>query len=184
MKKLFIAAMMCLMGVIAQAQVITSETINAHYLSAIKGSQRSFAYNAENDDDGNITTKYVYKKRVQNNGDLLLEPVCSYHYEYAPDGVLTSRTMYLWTIDGWECVRKLDFTLIADLYTVECSRWNEETGTFDEPVEKISYTLHPDSSVHEVCRYLREQKGSPFQLSWHFSVSSDDAFLDDFLTER
>lgn len=184
MKKLFIAAMMCLTTLFVQAQVITSETINAHYLSAIKGSQKLFAYNAESDDDGNITTMYVYKKRVQNNGDLSLEPVCSYHYEYAPDGELTSRTMYLWTIDRWECARKLEFMLIADLYVVEYSRWNEETGTFDEPVEKISYTLNPDSSVHEVCHYLREQKGSPYQLACHFSVSDDDAFLDDFLTER
>lgn len=150
MKKLFIAAMMCLMGVIAQAQVITSETINNLYLSSIVESGNKFAYNAESDDDNNITTMYVYRKIAQPKGEVSLEPVCRYQYEYAADGLLKSRTKCEWKNGEWQCTGRLDYTLMADLYTVEYSRWNAKTGTFDEAVDKMSYTLYADSSELQV----------------------------------
>ncbi len=184
MKKLFIAAMMCLMGVIAQAQVITSDVINALYGSATTNSESRFAYNADFDDQDNIVRMYVYNRSELDNGDVVLKPACQYEYDYGGDGVLQSRTKYVWDEVEWQCAERLVFSLIADLYSVEYSRWNQEAGAFDEAVEKMSYTLHPDSSVHEVCRYLREQKGSPYQLSWHVSVTDHDSFFDDFLTER
>ena len=176
MKKLALSAMMCLVAMTTTAQVITSEIVNNAYLSAASASDSKFAYNVECDDNDYITTMNVFNKTVRQNGDIDLKPSCRYEYDYAADGMLLSRTMYAWQNEGWQCVGQLHYILAGDLYTVEYSRWNQKTASFDAANEMMTYTLAPDNTAYNVSCYHRNHNAKSYQLAWQVSVTSQPSF--------
>ena len=176
MKTLALSAMMCLAAMTSTAQVITADIVNISYQSVATASDSKFAYNVECDDNDYITTMKVFNKTVLQNGDIELKPSCRYEYDYASDGMLLSRTKYVWQKEGWQCVGQLQFTLSDDLYTVEYSRWNQNTTSFDPASEMMTYTLMPDSSTSNVCFYQRSLNGDSYKLSWQVSVTGQPSF--------
>ena len=176
MKTLALSAMMCLVAMTSTAQVINSEIVNNAYQSVATASDSKFAYNVECDDNDYITTMNVFNKTVLQNGDIELKPSCRYEYDYAADGMLLSRTKYVWQNEGWQCVGQLQFSLTDDLYTVEYSRWNQKTASFDAANEMMTYTLLPDSSTSNVCFYQRSLNGDSYKLSWQVSVTEQPSF--------
>lgn len=176
MKKLALSAMMCLVAMTTTAQVITSEIVNSAYLSVATANDSKFAYNVECDDNDCITTMNVFNKTVRQNGDIDLKPSCRYEYDYAADGMLLRRTMYVWQNVGWQCVGQLHYMLTDNLYCVEYSRWNQNTTSFDPSSEMMTYTLQPDNSTSNVCFYQRPQNGNSYQLSWQVSVTAQASF--------
>ncbi|MBO6057855.1 MAG: DUF3836 domain-containing protein [Bacteroidales bacterium] len=180
MKTLVLSAMMCLAAMTSTAQVITSDIVNISYLSVATSSDGQYAYNVECNDNDYITTMYVYKKNVRMNGDIDLKPSCRYQYEYAADGMLLSRTTYVWYNNGWQCTGRLSYSLNDDLYCVEFSRWNPKTANFDKASEMMTYTLEPDYTAYNVSWFLRNHRGDSYKLSWQVSVSgqsSGDPYL-------
>ncbi len=184
MKKLVICSMMCLATMATKAQVMTSATINKVYEQSIVESGKKFAYNADRDEAGNITTMYVYKKKNMRRGDVSLEPVCRYEYDYAVDGMLNSRITSVWNDGEWHLLGRYDFNLMADMYSVEYSRWNATSGDFDKAVEKMTYTLLPDDSVNHISCYQRDDEGKPYQLAWEVEVTELPFYMNGFLTQR
>ncbi len=180
MKKLALSAMMCLVAMTTTAQVITSEIVNNAYLSVATASDSKFAYNVECDDNNCITTMNVFSKTVRQNGDVDLKPSCRYEYDYAADGMLLSRTKYVWQKEGWQCVGQLQFSLTDDLYTVEYSRWNQNTASFDSASEMMTYTLMPDNTAFNVSYYHRNHNAKSYRLAWQVSVTGQST-LDSFL---
>ena len=176
MKKLALSAMMCLVAMTTTAQVITSEIVNNAYLSAASASDSKFAYNVEFDDNDYITTMNVFNKTVLQNGDVDLKPSCRYEYDYAADGMLLSRTIYAWQNEGWQCVGQLHYILAGDLYTVEYSRWNQKTASFDPANEMMTYTLLPDNTAYNVSCYHRNHNAKSYQLAWQVSVTGQSSF--------
>ena len=176
MKTLALSAMMCLAAMTSTAQVINSEMVNNAYQSVATASDSKFAYNVECDDNDYITTMNVFNKTVLQNGDIELKPSCRYEYDYASDGMLLSRTKYVWQNEGWQCVGQLHYILAGDLYTLEYNRWNQKTASFDAANEMMTYTLLPDSSTSNVCFYQRPQNGNSYQLSWQVSVTAQPSF--------
>ena len=176
MKKLALSAMMCLVAMTTTAQVITSEIVNNAYLSAASASDSKFAYNVECDDNDYITTMNVFNKTVRQNGDIDLKPSCRYEYDYASDGMLLSRTKYVWQNEGWQCVGQLHYILAGDLYTVEYSRWNQNTTSFDTASEMMTYTLMPDNTAYNVSCYHRNHNAKSYQLAWQVSVTGQPSF--------
>ena len=183
MKTLALSAMMCLMAMTSTAQVITSEIVGNAYQSVATASGSKFAYNMECDDDDCITTMNVFDKRVRQGGDVELKPSCRYEYEYAADGMLQYRTMYAWHDEAWQCIGQLRYSLVGDLYTVEYSRWNQKTASFDPASEMMAYTLLPDQSTREVCFYQRPLNADSYELTWQVSVSGQPSF-DPYLLAR
>ena len=175
--------MMCLVAMTTTAQVITSEIVNDAYLSVATANDSKFAYNVECDDNDCITTMKVFNKTVRQNGDVDLKPSCRYEYDYAADGMLLSRTMYVWQSEGWQCVGQLRYALVGDLYTVEYSRWNQKTAGFDPASEMMAYTLLPDQLTREVCFYQRPLNADSYELTWQVSVSGQTSF-DPYLLAR
>ena len=171
MKTLALSAMMCLAAMTSTAQVINSEIVNNAYQSVATASD-----SVECDDNDYITTMNVFNKTVLQNGDIELKPSCRYEYDYASDGMLLSRTKYVWQNEGWQCVGQLHYMLAGDLYTVEYSRWNQKTASFDAANEMMTYTLLPDSSTSNVCFYQRSLNGDSYKLSWQVSVTGQPSF--------
>ncbi len=180
MKKLALSAMMCLVAMTTNAQVITSEIVNNAYQSVATASDSKFAYNVECDDNNYITTMNVFNKTVLQNGDIELKPSCRYEYDYAADGMLLSRTKYVWQNEGWQCVGQLQFTLTDDLYTVEYSRWNQNTTSFDPASEMMTYTLMPDNTAFNVSYSHRNHNAKSYRLAWQVSVTGQST-LDSYL---
>ena len=176
MKTLALSAMMCLAAMTSTAQVITSDIVNNAYLSVATASDGKFAYNVECDENDYITTMNVFNKTVLQNGDIELKPSCRYEYDYASDGMLLSRTKYVWQNEGWQCVGQLHYILAGDLYTLEYNRWNQKTASFDAANEMMTYTLLPDSSTSNVCFYQRSLNGDSYKLSWQVSVTGQPSF--------
>lgn len=176
MKTLALSAMMCLVAMTSTAQVINSEIVNNAYQSVATASDSKFAYNVECDDNDYITTMNVFNKTVLQNGDIELKPSCRYEYDYAADGMLLSRTKYVWQKEGWQCVGQLQFTLTDDLYTVEYSRWNQNTTSFDTASEMMTYTLMPDNTAYNVSCYHRNHNAKSYQLAWQVSVTGQSSF--------
>ena len=180
MKTLALSAMMCLAAMTSTAQVINSEIVNNAYQSVATASDSKFAYNVECDDNDYITTMNVFNKTVRKNGDVDLKPSCRYEYDYAADGMLLSRTKYVWQKEGWLCVGQLQFSLTDDLYTVEYSRWNQNTTSFDPASEMMTYTLMPDNTAYNVSYYHRIHNAKSYRLAWQVSVTGQST-LDSFL---
>ena len=176
MKTLALSAMMCLAAMTSTAQVITSDIVNNAYLSVATASDGKFAYNVECDENDYITTMNVFNKTVLQNGDIELKPSCRYEYDYASDGMLLSRTMYVWKNEGWQCVGQLQYSLTDDLYTVEYSRWNQNTTRFDPASEMMTYTLMPDNTAYNVSCYHRNHNAKSYQLAWQVSVTGQPSF--------
>ena len=145
MKKIIFAIIIAIASALsAHAQVLTSETINNVYEKMTHQSKSDFVFNAEWTDK-DITTMYIYKKSTDINGVLTLKPHLKYEYSYAEDGTLISRVAYRWTDNQnlWVCTGRHEYTLFADTYYAEYSRYNHTTNSFDEPVDKMVYILNP-----------------------------------------
>ena len=165
MKKFVFATLMCVAAMSAKAQVLTSKTVNNAFETMIHSSKSNFAYNVEmNGND--IATMYVYKVNTTGNDLETLKQHMKYDYTYAADGTLTSKVIYVWNnkLNNWTRAARYDYTLDLDTYTVEYSRYNHKTDSFDQPVDKIVYSLIPFDNVNNVTSYHREGSSSQFQL--------------------
>ena len=167
---------MCLMALASEAQVITSASVKKVYEEVSADASNGFVYNAEYDDNGCIIAQNVYRNVPRGKGDLNLIPILRYHYAYHADGTLASRTKFEWRGGEWRCYGKLDYTLNDGRYTVEYSRWNQKTASFDAANEMMTYTLLPDSSTSNVCFYQRSLNGDSYKLSWQVSVTGQPSF--------
>lgn len=163
MKKLVFAIMMCVTAMGANAQVLTSETVNNVYENVTNQTDGDFAFNAEMTGK-DITTMYVYKKDNSRKGMTLLKPYMKYDYTYAADGTLTSRVAYRWNEGNWAYAARYDYNLDGGKYTAEYSLFNPVANRFDEPLEKMVYTMMPDDSVNYVSCYHRNNYSSRYQL--------------------
>lgn len=136
MKKIVFATLLCIAAMSANAQVITSKTVNNVYESAIQKPKSNFVYNAMRTGK-EIVTMYIYRKIHHGNNVETLKPHRKYDYTYAPDGTVTSRTTYRWTDSksAWTCIGRYDYTLTGDEYTTAFSRYNPATESFDQPVD-------------------------------------------------
>lgn len=163
MKKLVFAIMMCVTAMGANAQVLTSETVNNVYENVTNQTDGDFAFNAEMTGK-DITTMYVYKKDNSRKGMTLLKPYMKYDYTYAADGTLTSRVAYRWNEGNWAYAARYDYILDGGKYTADYSLFNPVANRFDEPLEKMVYTMMPDDSVNYVSCYHRNNYSSRYQL--------------------
>ena len=163
MKKLAFAILMCVAAMSAKAQVLTSKTVNNVYETVTNQTEGNFAFNAER--TGNdITTMYVYQKATNSKGDITLTPHLKYEYDYALDGTLKNRVAYRWNDShrDWECTARYDYTLTDNNYFAEFSRYNQKANRFDQPLDRMVYTLK-DSINHVIC-YHRDRPSASFQL--------------------
>ena len=163
MKKLFFATMMCIAAMSAKAQVLTSETVKNVYENVSTKADSKFAYNADYTGQ-DITTMYVYRMRGGHRDLLTLTPLMKHEYTYAADGKLTSKVTYRWDdcMNIWKNTARYDYSLVNDKYSVEYSRYNPTTKCFDQPVDKMVYSLLPYNN--NVSSYHRENPSSQFQL--------------------
>ena len=164
MKKIVFATLMCVAAMSAKAQVLTSETVNHIYEVVSNQTNSDFVYNAEK--KGNdITTMYVYKI-CKDHGMMSLKPHVKYAYSYAADGTLTSRVVSRWieSQNDWICTARYDFSLADGKYCAAYSHYNHAASRFDEPVEKMVYSLMSDGIVNLVSYYLRNHPSSHFEL--------------------
>ena len=162
MKKLAFAILMCVAAMSAKAQVLTSKTVNNVYETVSNQTEGNFVYNAER--NGNdITTMYVYQK-AGSKSNVSLTPHMKYEYQYTTDGTLASRVSYRWIDDEWKCMGRHDYNLVFGKYIAEYSRYNNTLGTFDQPIDKMVYSLMPDDSVNYVSNYHRDRPTSDFRL--------------------
>ena len=182
MKKLVFATILCLTAMAAQAQIITKDIVAKLYEDAVTNEQSEFAYNAEYEGDA-ISTLYVYNK-VGRKKNLELRPVFMYQYNYDADGLLLCRTKYGWNrrTGDWQCLGRLDFSYVADSYNVEYSRWNVKLAQFDDPVDKMTYTMLPNASVNHVYCYHRDRAADDFRLCSQIAVDVLPFFPDNYLT--
>lgn len=165
MKKLVFSILMCVAAMSAKAQVLTFEIVNNIYEAVSNQSDGDFFFNADKN-GRDITTMYVFKKVCNTKGIVTLMPHRKYDYTYATDGTLTSRIVYHWSesMNNWTSAARYDFTLVNGKYNTEYSRYNPLAQAFDQPVEKMVYTLLSDDSTDYVCCYHRNCPSSPFQL--------------------
>ena len=181
MKKLFFASLACLMALTAQAQVMTSATIDKVYKDAALSNAGEFAYNVERQKDGAISAMYVYR---QESSRLL--PAYRYEYAYDEQGNLTSRVSYCWVeaLHDWACTGRLDYSLQSDSYTVEYSRWNARTTRFDRACDRMTYSLLTEDSINHVCCYHRDRGTAPFELVSESRVTVLPFYQDGLLTQQ
>ena len=172
MKQLVLAALMCLAAMSAKAQVLTSETVkNVHNELASKA-KSDYVYNVDYTDN-DITTMYVYKKDYADKDILLLKPYLKYDYTYASDGTLTNKVTYHWDSikNCWTCATCHDYAVTTDgKYIVEYSRYNPDTDRFDQPSDRMVYSLIPYNGINSVSSYHREDPMSQFQLVGEMQV--------------
>jgi hypothetical protein len=178
MKNVVFAIMMCVVAMSTKAQVITSKIVNNVYETVCNQTDGDFAFNAEM--TGNdITTMFVYKIVRGNKGMETLKPFLKYDYSYTADGTLTSRVASRW-MDGqneWTYVLRYDYTLDNDKYLVEYSRYNHAANRFEQPVDKMVYSLVLDDCVNYVSCYHRDSPTSLFQLVSEMPVTGQPALL-------
>ncbi len=179
-----ISSMMCLMALTSNAQVMTSATVDKVYNTVSQTPDAEFVYNADRDADGNIAEMVVYQEQPQRKGSFTMKPVHRYQYTYAADGMLTSRTKYVWHKNQWQCAGRHNYSLDGGCYTATYSRWNKKKAQFDMPVGQITYTLLPDASVAHVVCYTRQRSKTDMQLEWQASVESHTMNMDHYLTQK
>ena len=182
MKKFMISSMMCLMALTSNAQVMTSATVDKIFDTVSQANDAEFVYNVDRDADGKIATMVVYQEQPQRKGNFTLKPIYRYQYNYAADGMLTSRTKYVWRKNQWQCAGRHSYSLDAGFYTATYSRWNKKKADFDEPVGKITYTLMPDESIASVACYTRQRSKTDLQLEWQAPVEKRTLYTDHYLT--
>lgn len=184
MKKFMISSMMCLMALTSNAQVMTSASVDKVFDTVSQANDAEFVYNADRDADGRIATMVVYQEQRLRKGNFTLKPIYRYQYTYATDGMLISRTKYVWHKQQWQCAGRHNYSLDAEFYTATYSRWNKKKADFDEPVGKITYTLQPDESVASVACYSRQHNKADMQLEWQAPVESYTMNMDYYLTQK
>ena len=175
--------MMCLTALTTEAQVITRETINSVYESAAANDNGNFVYNAEYQDDA-IATLYVYRKHTDRSGRLTLSPAVMHQYDYDREGRLLSRTTMQWRNGQWHPDRRLDYQLAIGAYTVTCSHWNNVTATFDQPCDKMTYTMLTDTMVNDIFSYHRERPTDSFELTSQVVVDTLPFYMDLLLAQN
>ena len=178
MKKLVFATLMCVAAMSAKAQVLTSKTVNNVYEEMTNKSKSEFAFNAER--TGNdITAMYVYKQVKGAKGDVTLKPHRKYEYTYAPDGTVASKVTYIWNEEesAWNCAGRHDFTLTYSTYRAEYSRFNDMKKDFDQPLDRMVYSLIPGDSVNYVSCYHRNSPKAQMQLVSETAVTGTSNFL-------
>ena len=183
MQKLVFSMMMCLVAMMAQAQVLNKQTVSNAYNNAVHQNECEFAYNADYDGDA-ITTLYVYQKKQGRRGTLTLTPTYQYQFVYDADGLLLSRTTLRWHEGEWHRAGRLDYTTDQATYSVEYSRWNPRRRQFDSHVEKMTYTLVGDSAVDNVCCYQRINGKGDYQLQWQTFVIGMPMADENYLTKK
>ncbi len=163
MKKLVFATMMCIAAMSAKAQVLTSETVKNVYEVVTNSSDSKFVFNADFTGQ-DITTMYVYRMNVDCRDMLTLKPHMKYDYTYAADGKVTSKVTYHWDdcMNSWNSTARHDYALADGKYIVEYSRYNPVEKCFDQPVDKMVYSLSPYDN--NVSSYHRNDSSSQFQL--------------------
>lgn len=177
MKKLVLTTMMCLATLATQAQVLTSQIISDIYEQLITGDDEGFVYNADRDStDGRIATLYVYRR----TGDALT-PLYQYRYDYDACGCLLARTTFTWRRGDWRPAGRLGYSLLADSYSVEYSRWNRRLADFDQPVDKMTYMLHAGGQPGYVYGYHRRHAGEPYELKMQVVLVDEVPFGHDHL---
>ena len=169
--------MMCLTALTTEAQVITRETINSVYESAVANEDGEFVYDADFQ-DGAITTLYVYRKHTNRRGDMTLQPAVKHQYDYDNEGRLLCRTTMQWHEGQWLPERRLDYQFTPGAYTVSCSLWNSTTTSFDQPCDKMTYTLLTDTTVNNIFSYHRERPTDTFQLTGMMVVDTQPFYMD------
>lgn len=165
MKKIVFATLMCVAAMSAKAQILTSETVKHVYEEVSNQSNSDFVYNVDREDN-NINTMYVFKKINKGNEVVGMKPHLKYEYSYAADGTLTSRIAYSWmdSQNKWACASRKSYTLDNNKYQVEYSRYNHKTNSFDEPVEKMIYSLLPNDDINLISCYQRTKPTALFEL--------------------
>ena len=167
---------MCVAAMSAKAQVLTSETVNNVYEEVSNKDKSDFVFNAER--TGNdITTMYVYKKDYYKDM-VTLKPQKKYEYTYASDGTLTSKTTYCYTDNQtWECDSRYDYILSGNKYYTEYSRFNKKSNSFDQPTEKMIYSLMPDKNISNVSCYHRDRNSDAYQMVNNVVVNSQSMLI-------
>jgi len=181
---MMISAVLCLVALASEAQVITSATVSNVYTMLTCDTGSEFAFNAESNDAGDIVAMEVYRKRPLRKGGVVLDPVCRYQYVYAATGLLSSRVKHVWHGGEWQLMGKHDYRLADGLYTVEYSRWSSKKDAYDQPLGMMTYSLLPDESVTTVACYRRHHKDQPMELEWQAVVESQFASPDYDLTKE
>ena len=166
MKKLAILSLMCLTSILMQAQVLTSKTISSIYDKVTTDGDPAFAYNADFAADGTIEAMYVYQRRKD-----ILKPLYQYQYTYTDEGLLQSRTTLCWRNGQWRTVYKLDYSLLADSYTVDYSRYSRRAHSFEAPVDRMVFQLLPNEQTSCVSFLHREPGNADFHITAHVTVS-------------
>ena len=163
MKKLVFATMMCIAAMSANAQVLTSETVKHVYEEVSLKPDSKFAFNADFTGQ-DITTMYVYRMNGGGRDMLTLKPHVKYDYTYAADGTLTSKVTYSWddNMNSWKSTARYDYTLADGQYSVEYSRYNPTAKCFDQPVDKMVYSMTPYDNY--VSSYHRNDSSLEYQL--------------------
>ena len=160
MKKLVSAILMCVAAMSANAQ-----TVNNAYELVSNQADCDFAYNAEWSDK-DITTMYVYQKAKTKKGEVTLKPHLKYAYTYAADGTLISRVAYRWNscLHEWTLTARRDYTLANGRYIADYSRYNHKAECFDQPTDRMVYTMELNDSINYVSCYHREHPRAHFEL--------------------
>ena len=146
MKRFIHLLIISMMTLIANAQVITANSILENYQNATQNENSEFCYNVEMA-DGRITIQYVYRK-VGDNGNEL-RPSIQYQYEYDSADRLLSRTKLRWdnVSKKWQTDSRLDYSYTADSFTVETRKWNDSKRQYGQPINKMAYQILPNSSL-------------------------------------
>jgi hypothetical protein len=176
MKKLVFATMMCIAAMSAKAQVLTSETVKHVYEEVSHKADSKFAFNADFTGQ-DITTMYVYRMNGGGRDMLTLKPHMKYDYTYAADGTLTSKITYHWDdcMNSWKSTARYDYTLADGEYYVEYSRYNPTAKCFDQPVDKMVYSLMPYDNY--VSSYHRNDTSIEYQLISELQVLDTPVLL-------
>ena len=178
MKQLVFATMMCVAAMSAKAQVLTSETVNNVYEEVTNNSKSDYAFNAERQGD-DITAMFVYKQVKGHKGNVTLKPHRKYEYTYDENGTLESKVTYVWNESekNWMTAGRHDYTLTYSSYRAEYSHYNNKKQQFDQPLDRMVYSLIPGDSVNYVSTYHRETPTAQFQLVSETSVMGMPNFL-------
>ena len=172
MKQLLIAILMCITAIAGKAQVLTSETVKNGYETVVNMPESDFAFNADYTGD-DIATMYVYEKIVDRKDMVLLTPHRKYEYTYSADGMLTSKVTFQWDDMNyrWTIASRHDYILNNDTYSIEYSHYNKNANSFEQPVDKMVYTLQPYSDIHNISHYRRQDSSTPYQLISEIQVT-------------
>ena len=118
-------------------------------------------------------SSYSDKGKSVDGKDFKLTPYRKYEYTYAPDGTLASKVSSQWDDMNmrWAIASRHDYTLNNDTYSIEYSHYNKQSDSFEQPVDKMVYSLQPYSDVHNISHYRRQDTSTPYQLISEIQVN-------------